>query len=94
MRRFHEFLDSLHTDDNDEILHTIVEGLWSIYGNNSSSQDMGGELITEESGTNPNGHSNVQKSIEEISKEKFDEQAEHRLTQLDKAGMGVGKIKK
>ena len=78
MKRFHAFLDSLHTSANQDTIFAILEGLWSIYGNDTYSQDMGGELLTEELETND-------KSFEERSDGKCDEQADHRLAELDKA---------
>jgi hypothetical protein len=80
MEHFHKFLDSLHTSDNSDLLHTIVEGLWSIYGNNPYAADMGGELLTEETETNPKD-----KTFEEISEEKKMAEDAHRIAEMKKA---------
>jgi hypothetical protein len=78
MERFHEFLDSLHTPGNEHLLLTIVEGLYSIYGNNPHAADMGGELLTEESETNPKG-------FNERANAKHHELIKHRLAERKKA---------
>ena len=81
MERFYKFLDSLHTPDNEDVMFTILEGLWTIYNNDPYSQDMGGELLTEETEKNP-------KDIEgfnERANAKHHELVQHRKAELKKA---------